>query len=386
MDTPPSSSSTARGGGGGGTTGYTYRSQAEQSMHNTTMASVSSPTTNNRSGQATSSASRMSPQVLRDQESEIARLNKQLFNMKLRVFYLEERLAKSGRQGGEDMGALMKENYDQAMLLDEKTAELEERNLLLIKARNAIESLQTDLEMARGGGANNHHHHLQEAEAGQRLEEQTKEFQEYRRKVDAELKAQKEAHQQVGVVLVVSPCRTVDPSTVFFDVMRVLNQSCALCPHLLLHSMTDAVPSIINLKVLTSLAETGTQVPALEAQLADKTEQLARAERRAQDTLQDAERYKSQLANLSAKVQETTSESFRQLKDEIQRKDNQACVGSCRCHLFRPAVVCTGKASCLMLSRSAHVIGAICCGMCRSTGYSWKLMIFECNCFLERPF
>lgn len=199
MDTPPSSSFAA---GGGGTTGYTYRSQAEQSMHNTTMASVSSPTANNnnnnnRSGQATSSASRMSPQVLRDQESEIARLNKQLFNMKLRVFYLEERLAKSGRQGGEDMGALMKENYDQAMLLDEKTAELEERNLLLIKARNAIESLQTDLEMARGGGGANGHHH-QEAEAGQRLEEQTKkEFQEYRRKVDAELKAQKEAHQQV---------------------------------------------------------------------------------------------------------------------------------------------------------------------------------------------
>ena len=101
------------------------------------------------------------------------------------------------------MGALMKENYDQAMLLDEKTAELEERNLLLIKARNAIESLQTDLEMARGGGANGYHH--QEAEAGQRLEEQTKEFQEYRRKVDAELKAQKEAHQQVCHIV----CRLV---------------------------------------------------------------------------------------------------------------------------------------------------------------------------------
>ena len=117
---------------------------------------------------------RASPQVLRDQESEIARLNKQLFNMKLRVFYLEERLAKSGRQGGEDMSALVKENYDQAMLLDEKTAELEERNLLLIKARNAIESLQSDLEMARGERGD-----YQDADAAVRLQEKTKEFEEY---------------------------------------------------------------------------------------------------------------------------------------------------------------------------------------------------------------
>mgnify|MGYP000447854643 FL=1 len=171
---------------------YTYRTQSEHSMQNTTMASVMSPDAANRT--------RASPQVLRDQESEIARLNKQLFNMKLRVFYLEERLAKSGRQGGEDMSALMKENYDQAMLLDEKTAELEERNLLLIKARNAIESLQTDLEMARGGRGDR-----QEAEAGVRLEEREQEFEQYRRKMTAELQAQKDANKQVC-----SPSRCTD--------------------------------------------------------------------------------------------------------------------------------------------------------------------------------
>ena len=163
MDTP----------NGNDSVNYNYRSQAggERSMmHNSTMgmggASPDGSALNNRT-------TRMSPQVLRDQESEIARLNKQLFNMKLRVFYLEERLAKSGRQGGEDMSALVKENYDQAMLLDEKTAELEERNLLLIKARNAIESLQHDLEMARANGSMHGH-----ADAGARLQETQHEFKE----------------------------------------------------------------------------------------------------------------------------------------------------------------------------------------------------------------
>jgi len=74
---------------------------------------------------------------------------------------------------------------------------------------------------------------------------------------------------------------------------------------------------------MTSLAETGSRVPHLEAKVADLTEQVKRSERRVQDAELETEKYKSQLSNLSSKVQETTSESFRQLKDEIQRKDNQ---------------------------------------------------------------
>jgi chromosome segregation ATPase len=77
--------------------------------------------------------------------------------------------------------------------------------------------------------------------------------------------------------------------------------------------------------VVTSLAETGTQVPALQAQLADRTEQLARAERKVEEATQEVTRVRGQLDTLSSRVQETTSESFRQLKDEIQRKDNQVC-------------------------------------------------------------
>ena len=172
------------------TSNFTFRPQMEQSMQNTSMASIS-PTTSTTYTQH--NRSRMSPQALRDQESVIARLQKQLFNMKLRVYYLEERLAKSGRQGGEDMSSLMKENYDQAMLLDEKTAELEDRNLLLVKARNAIESLRTDLEMARG-----HKRDHADADAAVRLQEQTQQFEEYKRKMESELQTQKASHQQVS--------------------------------------------------------------------------------------------------------------------------------------------------------------------------------------------
>ena len=80
---------------------------------------------------------------------------------------------------------------------------------------------------------------------------------------------------------------------------------------------------VLSFQVLSSLNKTGSQVPALQAQLADKTEQLARAEQKVRDATLETERYKEQLTGLSARVQETTSESFRQLKDEIQRKDNQ---------------------------------------------------------------
>jgi hypothetical protein len=41
--------------------------------------------------------------------------------------------------------ALQEEIMEQKLLIEEKTQELEERNLLLVKARNAIESLQVGL-------------------------------------------------------------------------------------------------------------------------------------------------------------------------------------------------------------------------------------------------
>ena len=89
-------------------------------------------------------ASVRSPSIA-NQEIEVQRLQKTNFNMKLRIFYLEERLAQ--RAGGDsNQAALEEELFQQKLLIEERSKELEDRNLLLIKSRNAIESLQADLE------------------------------------------------------------------------------------------------------------------------------------------------------------------------------------------------------------------------------------------------
>ena len=92
-------------------------------------------------------ASVRSPSI-QNQEQEVQRLQKTNFNMKLRIFYLEERLAQ--RAGGDgNQAALEEELFQQKLLIEERSKELEDRNLLLIKSRNAIESLQADLELVR---------------------------------------------------------------------------------------------------------------------------------------------------------------------------------------------------------------------------------------------
>lgn len=92
-------------------------------------------------------ASVRSPSV-KDQDMEVQRLQKTNFNMKLRIFYLEERLAQRAGTDG-NQAALEEELFQQKLLIEEKSKELEDRNLLLIKSRNAIESLQTDLELVK---------------------------------------------------------------------------------------------------------------------------------------------------------------------------------------------------------------------------------------------
>lgn len=54
-----------------------------------------------------------------------------------------QRLSKmASGDAGANVSSLQEEIISQKMLLEEKTRELEERNLLLVKARNAIETLQ----------------------------------------------------------------------------------------------------------------------------------------------------------------------------------------------------------------------------------------------------
>ncbi|CAK9019241.1 CDK5 regulatory subunit-associated protein 2 (CDK5 activator-binding protein C48) [Durusdinium trenchii] len=79
---------------------------------------------------------------------EVEKLSKENFNLKLRIFYLEERVAKL-RKGGETDESLQQEILEQKVLLEEKQQELDSRNLLLVKARNAIEGLHTDLALCK---------------------------------------------------------------------------------------------------------------------------------------------------------------------------------------------------------------------------------------------
>ncbi len=97
-----------------------------------------------------SSVSNMQSTNMKDDQDQLQKLQKMNFDMKLRIFYLEERLAKLAPGNSQpSVVALEEDLFQQRMLCEEKTNELEERNILLIKARNAIESLQADLELAK---------------------------------------------------------------------------------------------------------------------------------------------------------------------------------------------------------------------------------------------
>ena len=113
--------------------------------------------------------------TLKEQEDVIQRLQKHNFNLMLRIYYLEERLAAYTGGDGEPVSEseLQEQVVELKVLIEERSQELEDRNVLLVKvratllclpgprsmavtlcyhhvqARNAIESLQADLEFAR---------------------------------------------------------------------------------------------------------------------------------------------------------------------------------------------------------------------------------------------
>ena len=102
------------------------------------------------SSQIRSPSVMMASSSVKDNQLQMQKLQKLNFDMKLRIFYLEERLAKiAPGNTAPNMAELEEDLFQQRMLCEEKTNQLEERNILLIKARNAIESLQADLEIAK---------------------------------------------------------------------------------------------------------------------------------------------------------------------------------------------------------------------------------------------
>ena len=80
---------------------------------------------------------------------ETDRLRNHVFNLKLRVYYLEEQLSQVRKddKDGQASSRISKENVNLKVALDEKTRELEERNMLLRRARSAIENLQNEVQL-----------------------------------------------------------------------------------------------------------------------------------------------------------------------------------------------------------------------------------------------
>lgn len=110
-------------------------------------------------GHRVASGSPMTTGSLRDEQEEKQRLEKSNFDLKMKVFYLEESLRRF--QDGEDAIDSKSEKYRAdinrlQIQLEEKQVDLEQRNLLLMKAKSAIEALKSEIERMRNEAEQNH--------------------------------------------------------------------------------------------------------------------------------------------------------------------------------------------------------------------------------------
>lgn len=118
----------------------------------------------NRNSMQNYSISKSSPiNILREEQEEKSKLEKSNFDLKMKVYYLEESLKRY--QDGEDMNDSQSINYRMEidklkLLLEDKQVDLEQRNLLLMKSKNAIEALKTEIERLRQD--NEHHYELED--------------------------------------------------------------------------------------------------------------------------------------------------------------------------------------------------------------------------------
>eukprot|EP01031_Cornospumella_fuschlensis_P031644 gene31644-38244_t len=88
-------------------------------------------------------------QNLKDDYEDKLRLERQNFDLKLKVFHLEETLKKmqdSEMRQEVHQGLARSEVADLKMQIEEKEIELEQRDLLLLKAKGAIEALKHELD------------------------------------------------------------------------------------------------------------------------------------------------------------------------------------------------------------------------------------------------
>ena len=100
---------------------------------------------------------------LREEHEEKQRIEKSNFDLKMKVYYLEENLKRyqDGEHATDVQSEHLKIEISKLKLqLEDKQVDLEQRNLLLIKSKNAIEALKTEIERLRID--NNHQQDLEE--------------------------------------------------------------------------------------------------------------------------------------------------------------------------------------------------------------------------------
>jgi len=143
---------------------------------------------------------------LRDEQEDKQRLEKSNFDLKMKVYYLEESLKRF--QDGESMSDIQTDNQKVEisklkLQLEDKQIDLEQRNLLLIKSKNAIEALKTEIERLRN--ENDHH---------QDLEDRIRRLKQLNEDIEADYRGQiTQLEQQLSSARQLVDSRTIEKAT-----------------------------------------------------------------------------------------------------------------------------------------------------------------------------
>ncbi|KAH8919163.1 hypothetical protein BT69DRAFT_513390 [Atractiella rhizophila] len=87
--------------------------------------------------------------TLREQENVIDSVKKENFNLKLKIFFLEDRLAKLAP---DQIDAALKENIELKIEFQAARTEMKKYKRLLLEAQGALETLQKQQKIGEGGG------------------------------------------------------------------------------------------------------------------------------------------------------------------------------------------------------------------------------------------
>jgi chromosome segregation ATPase len=104
---------------------------------------------------------------VREETERVASLERMNFDLKMKVFYMEEQMRKLSDSAGQEDAAdeLREQNNQLRGDLEERTLEVEQRNALLVKAKQAIEALKAEVAKLRSEDSSGSAARLEEAES-----------------------------------------------------------------------------------------------------------------------------------------------------------------------------------------------------------------------------